>query len=230
VRARGLDVVVEADKEAAARRVAEILSGAARDGAEIALTGGSTPGRAYELAAELEANWSAAGLWWGDERCVPPDYDDSNFGLAQKTLLDNLREPLPSVHRIRGEEEPDAAAAAYAEELRGVTLDLVLLGLGPDGHVASLFPHAPGLQETERLVIASEPKLEPFVERVTLTPPALVAAQKVVFLVTGDEKAEACEAAFAGEPSPSVPGSLIRSRAGETVAVLDEAAASRLRD
>jgi 6-phosphogluconolactonase len=230
VKARGLDLIVEADREAAARRVAKLLAGAARDGAELALTGGSTPGRAYELAAAIEANWSAAGIWWGDERCVPPDHDDSNFGLAQRTLLDQLGEPLPSVHRIRGEEEPDAAAAAYAEELRGVTLDLVLLGLGPDGHVASLFPHAPGLQETERLVIASEPKLEPFVERVTLTPPALVGAQKVVFLVTGEEKAEACEGAFAGEPSPSIPGSLIRSRAGETVAVLDEAAASRLRD
>jgi 6-phosphogluconolactonase len=230
VKARGLELVVESDDEAAAQRVAEMLAGAAREGEEIVLTGGSTPGRAYELAARLERNWSAAGLWWGDERCVPPEHDDSNFGLAQKTLIGNLGEPLPSVHRIRGEEEPDGAAEAYADELRGVTLDLVLLGLGPDGHVASLFPNAPGLQETERLVIASEPKLEPFVERVTLTPPALVAAQKIVFLVTGEEKAMACEGAFAGEPSPSIPGSLIRSRAGETIAVLDEAAASRLRD
>ena len=230
MRPRGLELVVEVDEEAAARRVAALLAEAARAGGEIVLTGGSTPGRAYELAAWLEPNWSGAGVWWGDERCVPPEHDDSNFGLAKKALLDKLEAQPRAVHRIHGEDEPDSASAAYASEVAGITFDLLLLGLGPDGHVASLFPHAPGLFERERLAIASEPKLEPFVERVTLTPPALEAARRLVFLVTGEEKAAAAALAFSGEPSPSVPGSLIRARAGETLAVVDEAAAARLRD
>ena len=230
MKARDLKLLVEADEDAAARRVAELLAEAAEAGGEIVLTGGSTPGRAYELARELEPDWSRAGVWWGDERCVPPDHDDSNFGLARKTLLDELEAQPRAVHRIRGEDEPDAAAVAYAEEVAGVTFDLLLLGLGPDGHVASLFPHAPGLQERDRLAIAAEPKLEPFVARVTLTPPALDAARRIVFLVTGAEKADAVEHAFVGPPSPSVPGSLIRARGGETLGVVDEAAAARLRD
>jgi 6-phosphogluconolactonase len=230
VNVRDLELVVEGDEEAAARTVAAMLTSAARAGGEIVLTGGSTPGRAYEIAAAAEGDWSRAGVWWGDERCVGPEHDDSNYSLARKTLLDNLAVQPRAVHRIRGEDEPDAAAAAYAEEVDGVTFDLLLLGLGPDGHVASLFPHAPGLQETERLAIAAEPKLEPLVERVTLTPPALEAARTMVFLVTGEDKADAVAGAFAGQPTPAVPASLIRSRGGRTLAVVDEAAASRLRD
>ena len=218
------------DAEAAARRVAEILAGVARSGGEIALTGGSTPGRAYELAAALEPDWSRAGVWWGDERCVPPEDDRSNFGLAKRTLLDRLERQPARLHRIRGEDEPAAAAAAYDEELRGTTLDVLLLGLGPDGHVASLFPNAPGLEEADRLAIPAEPKLDPYVERVTLTPPALVAARWIVFLVAGAEKAEAVERALAGPPDPAVPGSIIRAESGETLAIIDRDAASRLRD
>jgi 6-phosphogluconolactonase len=161
---------------------------------------------------------------------VPPEDERSNFGLAKRTLLDNLERQPGRVHRIRGEDEPATAAAAYDRELRGITLDLVLLGLGPDGHVASLFPDAPGLDEAERLAIPAEPKLDPFVERVTLTPPALRSARRIVFMVTGTEKAEAAENALAGEPEPAVPGSMIRSDSGETLAVLDQDAASRLRD
>jgi 6-phosphogluconolactonase len=229
VKPRDLELIVEPDEESAARRVAGMLAEAARAGGEIVLTGGSTPGRAYELAAEAEPDWRRAGLWWGDERCVGPDHANSNYGLARKTLLDKLGVQPRAVHRIRGEDEPDAAAAAYADELRGVTFDLLLLGLGPDGHVASLFPHSPGLQETERLAIAAEPKLDPFVERVTLTPPALEAARAMVFLVTGESKTDAAASAFGGKPSPSVPGSLVRARVGTTVAVVDEAAAAGLR-
>jgi 6-phosphogluconolactonase len=161
---------------------------------------------------------------------VPPEDERSNFGLAKRTLLDNLEHQPGRVHRIRGEDEPAEAAADYDRELRGMTLDLVLLGLGPDGHVASLFPDAPALDETERLVIPAEPTLDPFVERVTLTPPALRSARRIVFLVTGAAKAEAVERALAGPPEPSIPGSMIRSDSGETLAVLDRSAASRLRD
>ena len=225
---RDVEVEVMPDKEAAARRVADLLAAEARAGHEIALTGGSTPARAYEIAAELEPDWSAAGVWWGDERCVPPEDDRSNFGLAQRTLFDNLEAPPARLHRIRGEDEPAAAAAAYDRELLGVRLDLLLLGLGPDGHVASLFPHSPGLDEDDQLVIPTEPKLDPYVERVTLTPPALRAARWIVFLVTGAEKADAVADALAGPPDPAVPGSLIRADSGETLAIVDQDAARRL--
>jgi 6-phosphogluconolactonase len=230
LRARDVELTVTEDEESAARVVAELLAEAARTGHEIALTGGSTPGRAYELAAELEPDWSKAGVWWGDERCVPPDDDRSNFGLARRTLLDRLEAQPARVHRIRGEDEPAAAAAAYDRELRAATLDLLLLGLGPDGHVASLFPDSPSLTEAGRLCIPADPKLEPFVERVTLTPPALRSARRIVFLVTGESKADAVAGALAGPPDPAVPGSLIRAESGETFAILDQKAASRLHD
>jgi 6-phosphogluconolactonase len=227
---RDVEVVITENEETAAQTVAELLAGAARTGAEIVLTGGSTPARAYERAAGLEPDWSRAGVWWGDERCVPPDDEHSNFGLAKRALLDRLDREPGRVHRIRGEDEPQAAAAAYEQELRGTKLDLLLLGLGPDGHVASLFAHSPGLAESERLVIAAEAKLDPYVERVTLTPPAIRAAGRIVFLVTGEAKAEAVAAALAGPPDPAVPGSLIRAENGETLAILDPKAASRLHD
>lgn len=227
---RDVKLTITDNEESAAKQVAELLAEAARAGGEIALTGGSTPGRAYELAAELEPDWSGAGVWWGDERCVPPDDDRSNFGLAQRTLLDRLETQPARVHRIRGEDEPALAAASYDQELRGTTLDLLLLGLGPDGHVASLFPNSPGLAETERLVIHAEAKLDPLVERVTLTPPPLRSARRIIFLVTGEQKAEAVAAVLSGPPDPAVPGSLIRAESGETLAILDEKAASRLRD
>jgi 6-phosphogluconolactonase len=228
LKARDVEVTIAPDDAGVADRVAELLVGAARAGAEIALTGGSTPRRAYERAAELGGDWSRAGIWWGDERCVPPDDERSNYRLANETLLTRLDSP-PRIHRIRGEDEPARAAVAYERELSGTRLDLVLLGLGPDGHVASLFPGSPGLEETERLAIPAEPQLEPFVERITLTPPALRAGARIVFLVTGEAKANAVERALAGPPTPKVPGSLIRSATGSTLAVLDEAAAARLR-
>jgi 6-phosphogluconolactonase len=228
VRARDVELVIADDEESAARHVAELLAEAARAGREIVLTGGSTPGRAYELAAELEPDWSAAGVWWGDERCVPPDDERSNFGLARRTLLERLDGQPARVHRIRGEDQAAAAAASYDQELRGTTLDLLLLGLGPDGHMASLFPNSPGLAETERLVIPAEAKLDPFVERVTMTPPALRSARRMVYLATGARKSEAVAGALAGPPDPAVPGSLIRAENGETIAILDQKAASRL--
>jgi 6-phosphogluconolactonase len=228
VSASDVHTIVTESAEDAAGHVAALLAHAAGAGEEIALTGGSTPARAYELAAELEPDWSRAGVWWGDERCVPPDDERSNYGLAKKTLLDRLQGQPRRVARIHGEDDPAAAASAYERELGDTRLDLLLLGLGPDGHIASLFPHSPGLDEHERLAIPAEPKLEPFVERVTLTPPPLRAARLVVFLVTGEAKADAAARAFGGSPDPATPGSLIRSENGETRAVLDRAAAAGL--
>jgi 6-phosphogluconolactonase len=205
-----------------ARACAEMLAAASGN---VVLTGGRTPERAYELAAELRPDWSDAELWWGDERCVPPNHELSNYGLAKRALLDRLERPPRAIHRIRGEDGAERAAAAYDRELRGVALDLVLLGLGPDGHAASLFPHAATLRERERLAVRAEPGLEPFVERVTMTIPALESAPLVVFLVAGEEKAEAAARAFRGEPDEAIPASLVRSRNGRTVAILDQKAA-----
>jgi 6-phosphogluconolactonase len=226
---RDVEIFVADDEESAAQIVAERLSDAARAGRQLALTGGSTPRRAYELSASLEPDWSRAGVWWGDERCVPPDDERSNFRLADESLLQRLAKPPAEVHRIRGELGPDAAASAYEDELRAARPDFVLLGLGPDGHVASLFPDAPTLDERERLAVPAKPQLEPYVDRVTLTLPVLC-ADDVVFFVTGAGKAEAAARAFAGPPDRNVPGSLVRARSGTTVAVLDGAAAARLSD
>jgi 6-phosphogluconolactonase len=227
---RDVELVVVDDTEEAARLVAERLTDAAGRGAEIALTGGESPRRAYELAAGLDPEaWSQAHLWWGDERCVAPDDERSNFGMAEQALLDRLPKPPASVHRIRGEIGAGPAAAEYDAQLDGVRLDLILLGLGPDGHVASLFPDAPTLEEAARRAIPAEPGLEPFVERVSLTVPMLCSAPAVLFLVTGAGKAEAAARAFGGEPSRSTPASLVRSSTGQTTAILDREAASGLR-
>jgi 6-phosphogluconolactonase len=210
-----------------ARAAAEELVRAARAGCHIALSGGSTPRRAYELAAELERDWSGAHVWLGDERCVPPDDERSNLRLAREALLDRL-DRQPTTHPVRTDLAPPDAAAVYAAELGGVVLDLALLGLGPDGHTASLFPNAPSLEVRDRRAVAAEPGLEPWVPRVTMTIPVFEEAPLVLFLVTGAEKAEAAVRAFADAPSPATPASLVRSRAGRTVALLDRDAAALL--
>ena len=213
--------------EAAAQSAAELMAAAARDGANIALSGGSTPKRAYELAAELEPDWHRATIWWGDERCVSADDPRSNFRLVSEALLDRLERP-PTVRRVETERGCGQAALDYDRALAGVVLDLILLGLGPDGHTGSLFPGSPALSEATRRVVVAPPGLPPFVERITLTIPALTAGRLLVYLVTGAEKADAAARAFAGPPELDTPASLVRSLAGETVAILDRTAAARL--
>jgi 6-phosphogluconolactonase len=223
-----LRLEVVADGEAAARFVAERLAEAARAGGHVVLTGGETPRRAYEIAAELEPDWSRTEIWWGDERCVPPDNPWSNYLLAKDALLDRLQIGPAAVHRILGEDDPEEAAAAYEAEMRGVTFDLILNGLGPDGHTASLFPKAPTLDIRDRLVVAADPGLDPFVERITMTIPALENCRTMVYLTTGESKADAVRHAFGEPPSPSTPASLVRSSLGDTVVVLDREAAAQL--
>jgi 6-phosphogluconolactonase len=223
-----VELIVLDDAKAAARRAGELLAEAARVGGHIALSGGKSPELAHETAAKLQADWSRVELWWGDERCVPPDDERSNFRMAKRTLLENLVVQPASIHRIRGESDPLEAAGEYDAALRGVRLRLNLLGVGPDGHTASLFPHAPGLHERERLAIAAEPGLDPLVMRVTMTPPMLANAEIVLFLVTGEAKADAVKRAFEEPESDATPASRIRSRDGRTLAVLDRAAASLL--
>jgi 6-phosphogluconolactonase len=222
------ELVVKPDADAAAEQVARRLAEAAHAGGNIVLTGGTTVGVAYQKAAGLEPDWSRVTLWWGDERCVPPDDENSNFGLAKGTLLDNLEQPPAAVHRIQGELDPEEAARRYEEGLRSVRFDLVLNGIGPDGHTASLFPNAPSLGETKRLVLAVPPGHEPFVERITLTISTLANCRAMIFFATGEDKADAVKRAFGRPPSPDTPASLVRSAHGETIAMLDEAAASLL--
>ena len=205
-----------------ARAVAELLADIEGD---VALSGGGTVGRAYELAASLRDDWSGVRAWYGDDRAVPPGHEHSNHRLVQEKLLSRV-EVGPEVHRIEGELGAEEAARRYDAALAGVVLELALNGIGPDGHTASLFPHAPGLDERTRRAVAADAGLEPFVPRVTMTPPMFERARLLVYLVTGAEKADAVRRAFADAPSPATPASLIRGV--ETVAYLDPGAAARL--
>jgi 6-phosphogluconolactonase len=220
-----IDIRVFETPQEAQSAAAELFAVAAQTGEHLALSGGDSPGHAFEVAAELEPDWSAARLWWGDERCVPPDDERSNYLLAKRTLLDRLEKQPAEIHRIRGELGGEAAAAEYDQELEGVQLGLALQGIGSDGHTASLFPNSPVLEEHERRAVATPHE---DVERVTMTLPVLSSAAQVVYLVLGEAKAGAVKRAFAGPPDPATPASLLRSEHGETVVLLDRAAAAML--
>ncbi len=162
----------------------------------LALSGGSTPLPVYERLAKLALPWDRLHLFWGDERCVPPDDERSNFGNAHRTLLSHVPIPEANLHRIQGELEPKEAAQSYENDLRKFfgseppSMDLVLLGMGADGHTASLFPGGPELEESRSWAVNSEPPAgtEPALPRVTLTLPAINAARAVLFLVAGLDK------------------------------------------
>ena len=216
-----VELQIEEDAEGASRAAARELAAAS---GHVALAGGSTPRRAYQLAAVMRSDWGATELWWGDDRCVEPADSRSNYRLVREALLDGLARSPRVVHRVRGELECEEAAALYDRELEGVRLDLAFLGLGTDGHTASLFPGDPALDETERRAVAVD---GPDVERVTMTLPVLNAAARVVFLVVGEAKAEAVQRAFAGDASAETPSSLVRGET--TLAILDRAAAARVR-
>jgi 6-phosphogluconolactonase len=205
----------------------ERLAGAS---GQVVLTGGSTPRSAYERIAGLRADWSELELWFSDERCVAPDHQHSNYGMVEAALLSRIE--APSVHRMRGELGPEAGAADYERQLAGVfgealpVFDLVLLGLGPDAHFASLFPGDDALGERRRSAVGvPTPGMAPLVPRITLTVPVVNAAREIVFLVTGEEKAEAVARSFSGVPDPRFPGSLVE---GAVTVLLDAAAAARL--
>jgi len=194
-------------------------------GGHIGLSGGSGPRSAYERVGILRPDWSGVQLWWIDERVVPPADGYSNYRMIRESLLDGLARG-PEVHRVKGELPPGEAADEYDAELEGVTLALALMGIGPDGHTASLFPNASALDITHRRAVAVEAGMEPHVPRVTMTRPVLAAAREMVYLVTGESKAEAVERAFAEPPLPATPASLVRGE--KTIAILDRAAAARL--
>jgi 6-phosphogluconolactonase len=208
----------------------------------VALSGGTTPARTYELLARRPEHWSGAEVWFADERCVDAEDELSNYRLVADTLLQVAEIPLERVHRMEGELGPEAGARRYAEALQEhvatdaaqtgpgalPVLDLILLGIGPDGHVASLFPCAAMLDADESAVclgVLDSPKPPP--ERITLSLAVLRAARRCLLLATGASKADAV-AAMLAEPSRDVPASLLR-RERLTVIVDDAAAGDRLR-
>jgi 6-phosphogluconolactonase len=206
----------------------------------IALSGGSAPKSVYSLLA-LEPycnqiDWTKAEVFWGDERCVPPYEAESNYHLAYEVMLSKLAIPADHIHRMPADRSDRvAASAAYEQELRRVfgtngipSFDLIHLGLGPEGHTASLFPHQAVLHETQRLVMfVTVPKPPP--PRLTLTPPVLNAAKHILFLVTGAEKADAIQAVLEGGYQPDeYPAQIVHPTQGEVTWMLDTAAASGL--
>jgi 6-phosphogluconolactonase len=203
----------------------------------VALAGGSTPRMAYEILAREyggpeDLDWGGVHAFFGDERTVPPDHEDSNYRMAQEALL--ARVPVGSVHRMRGEMEPREAAALYDKELEeffggSPVLDLVLLGIGEDGHTASLFPRTPALDARDRWAVENlVEKLDTV--RLTLTVPTINAARTVVFLVAGEGKAKVLKEILEGDADPhDYPAKLIQP-ASDLVWMVDEAAARSLRE
>jgi 6-phosphogluconolactonase len=210
------------DAEAVARRaagdIARLIEQARehRGVAHVALSGGGTPRRTYELLAETLGDWTGVEIWFADERCVPPEDEQSNYLLAANALLEPASIPDERVHRMLGERGPDEGAQLYEQELRsalgggpGPMLDLAILGIGPEGHVASLFPDADALRAGEgQLCVGVSDSPKPPPRRITLTLPVLRATRRCLVIATGLEKTGAISAML-GDPTERVPASLL---------------------
>jgi len=216
---------------------------AARGVARIAISGGSTPRTVFALLADPSAPyltsipWQQVQLFWVDERCVPPTHEESNYRMTKAAMLDKIPLPTENIHRMEGELEPEEAASRYEAAIRTAfrlegaetpTFDMIWLGLGPDGHTASLFPHTEGLHEMARIVIANHvPQKDTW--RITLTWPVIVQGREVAFLIEGEEKAEMVRTVFGGAYDPeTLPAQLIRPASGKLTLLLDSAAAAQL--
>ena len=205
----------------------------------VALSGGSTPKAFHALLSDetkpfrARIPWERLHFFWGDERCVPPDHPESNYRMALETLLSKVPVPAGQIHRIQGElANADQAADLYEETLLREfdtlpRFDWIFLGMGPDGHTASIFPGTSALVEQKKLV-TSVWVPEKAAHRVTLTLPVLNAGKKVVFVVSGADKAEAARQVIEGGPQPTFPASLVNPARGELLRLLDRAAAGRL--
>ena len=227
--------LAEATARDFARRAEEAIGASGRFA--VALAGGSTPQATYERLARDYADrldWGRVHVFFGDERTVPPDHEDSNYRMARETLLSRVA--VGSVHRMRGELPPAEAAESYEEELREFfgesdeppSLDLILLGIGEDGHTASLFPETSALDVTDRWVVAN-PVLKLETTRLTLTIPVLNAARAVNFLVAGEGKAGALKEILEGDADPrAYPAKFVRPESGDLVWMVDRAAARLL--
>jgi 6-phosphogluconolactonase len=205
----------------------------------VALAGGNTPRKVYELLSGDEyrprVDWGRCHVFFGDERCVPPGHAESNYRMTYESLLSRVPLPAENVRRIKGEGDPPASARAYEDELRSFfgkqpwpQFDLVVLGMGDDGHTASLFPHTAALDETRRWVASNRvERLGAF--RVTLTAPAINDARHVMFLVSGASKAARLAEVIKGRFEPArLPAQSVRPVAGELLWLVDEEAAREL--
>lgn len=204
---------------------------AARGRFSVALAGGSTPRALYALLAAENLDWQAIHFFWGDERCLPPDHPESNYRMAAESLLTKIPLPPENIHRIMGELSPQLAAEKYQRNLRvfwggAPRFDLVLLGMGEDGHTASLFPGSPALAETLRWVTALEHAAPPppLVSRVTLTLGAINAARQVIFLVSGAGKAKRLAEIWRG--GSQLPAGRVQPLDGDLLWLVDQSAAS----
>jgi 6-phosphogluconolactonase len=237
-------IIVAPDAVALAAQAAEQFAAIAHEAATsrgrfgVVLSGGSTPQTLFQVLArepyQQQIPWAQTHVFWADERCVPPDDPNSNYRLAHDTLIAHVPIPPENIHRMRGELEPEVAARSYDRELQDVycgprpRFDLVLLGLGRDGHTASLFPGSSALLETEQLAVAVQATYEDRpADRLTLTLPTIKTARQVLFLVAGEDKAEIVRAVLEG-PSDQFPAQEIQPTAGRLVWLLDTAAASLL--
>jgi 6-phosphogluconolactonase len=225
------DMAALAD-ETAARVERVLLQTPIGERASIALSGGSTPRAAYQHLAARCPPWARVDFFFGDERIVPPDADGSNYRMAREALLDRIPLDDDQVHRIEGELSPEEAAARAEADLRASVagepvpqLDLILLGMGPDGHTASLFPGAPELEETERLMVPVHRPEMPQPWRVSLTVPVLNAGRRVLVIVGGAEKAPMVPRAIEGDAS--IPAGRL-DPAGEFTWILTQDAAAQL--
>ena len=239
------EIIVTPDAKALASESAQRFTDLAREAVEhrgrfsVALSGGSTPGALYRLLAAQpyrgQIPWGDVYLFWGDERCVPPSDPASNYRLAEEALIGHVPLPADNVLRIRGELSPEAAARSYDRVLQDFycgprpRFDLVLLGLGSDGHTASLFPGSSTLAQTEQLAVPVEAHYQGRpAHRVTLTLPAINSARHVLFLVKGADKAEIVQAVLENSEA-SFPAQQVRPVAGQLTWLLDAPAASLLR-
>ena len=223
-----------------ARSCAALMVSTAVSGGQIVLAGGSTPEAAnhhfVEAVQSAGLDLSRATLWVGDERCVGPEDDRSNYKMIRESLLDPLGGG-PTLHRMKGELGPQDGAADYERVVReaggagGIRFDLMLVGIGPDGHTLSLFPGQASLDERTRLVVGvPEAGFEPFVSRISMTLAGVALARRVVVLASGESKADAIAEAFGpgAAPGPSVPSSMLVSAAEQITVLVDPAAASKL--
>lgn len=210
---------------------------AERGTCSLALAGGGTPRGAYELLAE-RVEWKRVEFFWGDERSVPPEHPASNYGMAMESFLSRVNVRPAAIHRILGEAEPPTAASLYAKELRRCLgqptphFDLILLGVGSDGHTASLFPDTPNILDESELAVATTSPIPPR-DRVSLTLRTINAARHVVFIVAGGEKASILARIFEarrGQTDRALPASLVRPMDGTLTWMLDHDAASEIRE
>jgi len=237
-------VVTLASREAVTSATAEALVAAAAQAIAargrflLVLSGGSTPKALFELLATPayagRIDWSRTEVFWGDERCVPPDDRGSNYRMAREALLDRVPISPEAIHRMRGEDPPEQAAAAYQEDLRRVfgagppRFDVVLLGMGDNGHTASLFPGLTAVRETSRWVVA-EYVAEVKMWRLTMTPPLLNAAAHVMFLVVGADKAPMLKRVLEGPRDvDALPAQVVAPTEGVLTWMVDSAAAAAL--